>query len=79
MLTIAALTFLFGVALFPNLIHSWLNPDWSLTVYNAASSPKTLHIMFIIALCGLPFVATYTAVDLLGLPRQKSSSVNLSY
>ena len=60
--TIAALTFLFGVALFPDLIHSSLNPEWSLTVYNAASSPKTLHIMFIIALCGLPFVATYTAV-----------------
>jgi cytochrome d ubiquinol oxidase subunit II len=60
--TIAALTFLFGVALFPDLIHSSLNPDWSLTVYNAASSQKTLGIMAIIAAMGMPFVLAYTAV-----------------
>ncbi len=60
--TIAALTFLFGVALFPDLIHSSLNPDWSLNVYNAASSPKTLRIMLVIALLGMPFVLAYTAV-----------------
>jgi cytochrome d ubiquinol oxidase subunit II len=60
--TIAALTFLFGVALFPELIHSSLNPDWSLDVHNAASSTKTLRIMLVIALLGLPFVLAYTAV-----------------
>ncbi len=60
--TIAALTFLFGIALFPNLITSSLNPDWSLTIYNAASSEKTLGIMQIIAFCGMPFVLTYTIV-----------------
>jgi cytochrome d ubiquinol oxidase subunit II len=60
--TIAALTFLFGVALFPDLIHSSLNPDWSLTVYNAASSQKTLGIMAIIAALGMPFVIAYTSV-----------------
>lgn len=60
--TIAALTFLFGVALFPNLIHSSLNPNWSLTVYNAASSGKTLRIMAIIAAIGMPFVLAYTSV-----------------
>jgi cytochrome d ubiquinol oxidase subunit II len=60
--TIAALTFLFGVALFPDLIHSTLDPDWSLTVYNAASSPKTLAIMAIIAALGMPFVLAYTSV-----------------
>jgi len=60
--TIAALTFLFGVALFPDLIHSSLNPDWSLTVYNAASSHKTLAIMATIAALGLPFVLAYTSV-----------------
>src|ERR1041384_1387666 len=59
---IAALTFLFGVALFPDIIHSSLNPDWSLTIYNAASSPKTLRIMAIITLLGMPFVLAYTAV-----------------
>jgi cytochrome d ubiquinol oxidase subunit II len=60
--TIAALTFLFGVALFPDLIHSSLNPDWSLTVYNAASSHKTLAIMATIAAMGMPFVLAYTSV-----------------
>lgn len=60
--TIAALTFLFGVALFPEMIHSTLNPAWSLTIYNAASSPKTLQIMLVIAMLGMPFVLAYTAV-----------------
>jgi len=60
--TIAALTFLFGVALFPDLVHSSLNPDWSLTVYNAASSHKTLSIMATIAALGMPFVLAYTSV-----------------
>ena len=34
----------------------------SLTIYNAASSPATLKIMFIIALIGMPLVITYTAI-----------------
>jgi len=60
--TIAAQTFLFGVALFPKLIHSSLDPAWSLTIYNAASSDKTLRIMGVIALLGMPFVLAYTSV-----------------
>ncbi len=60
--TIAALTFLFGFALFPNLIVSSLDPAWNLTIYNAASSQKTLAIMRIIAFLGMPFVLSYTAI-----------------
>jgi cytochrome bd ubiquinol oxidase subunit II len=60
--TIAAFTFLFGVALYPNLIASTLGPDKNLTVYNAASSQKTLGIMLVVAILGMPFVVTYTAV-----------------
>jgi cytochrome d ubiquinol oxidase subunit II len=60
--TIAALTFLFGVALFPNLIVSTLNSGWSLTIYTAASSERTLRFMRTIAFLGMPFVAGYTAV-----------------
>ncbi len=59
---IAALTVLFGFALFPNLLVSSLNPDWSLTIYNAASSDKTLRIMRTIAFLGMPFVLAYTAI-----------------
>ena len=60
--TIAALTFLFGTALFPNLIVSSTDPAYSLTIYNAASSAKTLAIMRNIAFAGMPFVLAYTAI-----------------
>jgi cytochrome bd ubiquinol oxidase subunit II len=60
--TIAAFTFLFGVALFPNIIDSTLGPTNNLTVYNAASSPRTLRLMLVIAGLGMPFVISYTAV-----------------
>lgn len=59
---IAAFTFLFGVALFPNLVVSTLGPEYNLTIYNAASSQKTLGIMLAIAVLGMPFVVSYTAV-----------------
>jgi len=59
---IAMLVFLFGLALYPNLVTSRPNPENSLTIYNAASSEKTLKIMLIIACIGMPFVVTYTAV-----------------
>jgi cytochrome d ubiquinol oxidase subunit II len=59
--TIAAMVFLVGVALFPNLVSSSPNPEHSLTIYNASSSPTTLRIMGIIALIGMPGVLAYTA------------------
>lgn len=60
--TIAAFTFLFGLALFPNLILSTINRDFDLNVAHAASTEKTLGIMAIIAAMGIPFVLAYTAV-----------------
>jgi cytochrome d ubiquinol oxidase subunit II len=61
--TILALTFLLAVAIFPNLVVS-STPDVgpSITIYNAASSPKTLGIMLIIAIVGMPCVLAYTTV-----------------
>lgn len=59
---IAGFTFLFGIALFPNLAVSSIDPAYSLTIYNAASSPKTLAIMRNVAFMGMPFVLAYTAV-----------------
>lgn len=55
-----ALIFLFGVGIFPNLVPSHPLPEYSLSIYNAASSQKTLGIMFTIALIGMPFVLGYT-------------------
>jgi cytochrome d ubiquinol oxidase subunit II len=59
--SMAALLALFGVGMFPNLILSDPNPEYSLTIYNAASSAKTLRIMLIIALIGMPLVIAYTS------------------
>ncbi len=52
--------FLFGSGLFPNMVFSNPHPEHSLTIYNAASSPKTLKIMLNIALIGMPIVLAYT-------------------
>lgn len=58
--SIIALLALFAVGLFPNIVLSNPNPDYSLTIYNAASSQKTLNIMLIVAIIGIPFVLAYT-------------------
>jgi cytochrome d ubiquinol oxidase subunit II len=60
--TIAALVFLFAVAMYPNLVRSAPDAAHSLTLFNASSSHRTLGIMGIIAALGLPFVLTYTVV-----------------
>jgi len=57
---IAALLILFGIGMFPNLVSSVPFPEHSLTIHNASSSMKTLKVMLIIALMGMPLVAAYT-------------------
>lgn len=52
---------IFGISHFPNMVLSMPNPENSLTIYNAASSQKTLGIMLIIAIMGIPLVLAYTA------------------
>jgi cytochrome d ubiquinol oxidase subunit II len=47
--------------LFPRLMVSSINPEYSLTIYNAASNPYTLRVMTIIALTLVPFVIAYQA------------------
>jgi cytochrome bd ubiquinol oxidase subunit II len=59
--TILSLVFLFSFTLYPNLVVSSLSPAYNINIYNAASSQKTLGIMAIIALIGMPFVLAYTA------------------
>ena len=59
---IATLIMLFGLALYPNLITASNDAANSVTVFTAASSPKTLTIMLIIALIGMPFVLAYTGI-----------------
>jgi cytochrome d ubiquinol oxidase subunit II len=45
--------------LFPRVMVSSLNPDWSLTVTNASSTPYTLQVMTIVALIFVPIVLIY--------------------
>jgi len=52
---------LFGLTIYPNMVLSMPNPEYSLNIYNAASTPKTHMIMLIIAILGVPIVLAYTA------------------
>ncbi len=45
--------------LFPQVLVSSLNPDWSLTIYNTVSGATTLQTMSIVALIFLPVVLVY--------------------
>ncbi len=59
--TIALLLIMVAIEVFPYLLYSPQNPRNSITVYNAASSAKTMKILLIIALIGTPLVAIYTS------------------
>ena len=52
--------FLFGLGIFPNMVLSNPYPQYSLNIYNAASSVNTLRNMLVIALIGMPLVLAYT-------------------
>ena len=76
--SIAALLLIFAIGIFPNIVYSNPNPEYSLTIYNAASSDKTLTIMLIIALIGIPFVFAYT-ISIYWIFRGKVKIDEMSY
>jgi len=57
--TILLSTLTIFMSLYPRVMVSSLNPDWSLTIYNASSSPYTLTVMTIVALIFVPIVLAY--------------------
>ena len=64
--TMTTLTILFTVAtlfvaLYPRVMVSSLDPEWSLTIYNASSTPYTLGIMSVVAGIFVPIVLAYQA------------------
>ena len=59
-LTSALLLITVTVNLFPNIVLSTINPAYNITIYNGASSEKSLGIMLTIAAIGVPLVAAYT-------------------
>jgi cytochrome d ubiquinol oxidase subunit II len=58
---IALFTFAVFAGMFPNVLISTLNPEWSLTIYTASSSAYTLKLMSIVAACLVPIVLLYQA------------------
>ena len=58
-LTIVLSTLTIFMTLYPRVMISSLNPDWSLTIYNASSSTYTLTVMSIVALVFVPIVLAY--------------------
>lgn len=56
---IAAVAVLVFGAMYPNLLPSTLNPEWSVTIYNGSSTPYTLKIMSWASLTLLPLVMIY--------------------
>ena len=58
-LVVAAVVVLLFGALYPNLVPSTLDPAWSLTIYNASSTPYTLKIMSWAALIFAPLAIGY--------------------
>lgn len=59
-LSIVFLLLLFGIGMFPEMIHSSTDPALSMTAYNAASSTATLKTMLIMVAVGMPLVLGYT-------------------
>ena len=57
--TMAGLVITVFLLLFPNVMVSSTDPANTLTIYNAASSAKTLGIMSIVTLIFLPIVLLY--------------------
>jgi cytochrome d ubiquinol oxidase subunit II len=58
-LTIVGATFFGVIGIFPNLFPSSLDPAYSLTAFNASSSPLTLKIMLMVVVLFVPVVLAY--------------------
>lgn len=58
-LTIVSATFFGVIGLFPNLLPSSINDEFSLSAFNASSSPLTLKIMLIVVVIFVPVVLAY--------------------
>ena len=59
----------FFTMMFPNVMISTTNPEWSLTIYNASSSQYTLTVMSIVALIFVPDRPCLPGLDLLHVPQ----------
>ncbi len=79
-----ALTIVLSVAgvalgLYPRVMVSSLNPEWSLTIYNASSSDYTLRVMSIVALIFVPLVLVYQGWSYYVFRKRLSTDEALEY
>ncbi|MBN1148398.1 MAG: cytochrome d ubiquinol oxidase subunit II [Anaerolineales bacterium] len=65
--------------LFPRLMVSSLDPAYSLTIYNASSSPYTLQVMTIVALVFVPIVLVYQGWSYWVFRKRLTASSHLEY
>ncbi len=61
-LSIALLFMIVAINLYPNLLLSTIDPKYNISIYDAASSEKSLGIMLLMAAIGTPLVISYTAI-----------------
>lgn len=60
-INIVCLLALYGLGTYPEAIRAINDPEnFSLTIYNSSSSAKTLEILLLIALIGIPMILSYT-------------------
>lgn len=78
-ITIAFSTITVFMGLFPRVMVSSTNPDWSLTIYNASSSPYTLKVMTIVAVVFVPIVLAYQAWSYWIFRKRISTKQKLEY
>lgn len=77
--TIAFATITVFLGLFPRVMVSSLNEAWSLTIYNASSSPYTLKVMTIVAVIFTPIVLVYQAWTYWIFRKRISTDSDLEY
>jgi cytochrome bd ubiquinol oxidase subunit II len=77
-LTMILLMAVLGISYFPHIVMSMPDPGNSLTIYNCASSAKTLGIMLVIAAIGVPIVLAYT-VSIYWIFRGKTKIGHVGY
>jgi len=78
-LTILLTTVALFMGLFPRVMVSSTNPEWSLTIYNASSSPYTLQIMTIVAGIFVPIVLLYQGWTYVVFKKRISETSELKY
>jgi cytochrome d ubiquinol oxidase subunit II len=59
-LTVSLLLALVALGLYPTLLVSTVDSAYDITIYNGASSDKSLGIMLLLAVIGAPMVLSYT-------------------